>query len=311
MGQVHRLLEEHGKAGAIERDAAPRDVIEAAARYMTEEDNALAFAYSGWAQCALPHRRLAPGQFWEVASDRMRLVVEPGLRPSGSDGCGPMEQTSVPFGAYARLILLYLQTEALRTGCPEVELGRSWREWMARIGVPWGGTSGRGVREQAELLSRCRLTFHLQGQGRAGLLNQSIVDRALFLDVPETGRQSRLSLETAQLSDAFFQQLTKHPIPLEEGAIKALSNNSAALDCYVWLAYRLHSLSAPRLVTWAALKAQHGTGFKELYHFKSKFPAVLSLATAVYPAANVEVTDVGLLLKPSRPPVAPRLLAVR
>lgn len=311
MARVHRLLEEHGKQGAIERAEAQRDVIEVAARYMSEEDNALAFAYSGWAQCALPHRRLAPGRFWEVASDRMRLVVEPGLRPSGRDGCGPMEHTSVPFGAYARLILLYLQTEALRTGSPEVELGRSWRDWMGRIGVPWGGMSGRGVREQAELLSRCRLTFHLQGQGRAGLVNQAIVDRALFLDTPDGGRQGRLTLETARLSDAFFQQLKKHPIPLEEGAIKALSNNSAALDCYVWLAYRLHSLTSPRLVTWSALKAQHGQAYAKLYHFKAKFPAVLALATAVYPAAEVDVTDAGLLLKPSRPPVAPRLVAVR
>lgn len=120
MGRVHQLIEARGKAGAIGSGAANRDIIEAAARYMSDEDNALAFAYSGWAQCALPHRRIAAGEVWEVASDRMRLVVEPGRRPSGRDGSGPLELTSVPFGAYARLILLYLQTEALRTNSPEV-----------------------------------------------------------------------------------------------------------------------------------------------------------------------------------------------
>ncbi|MGY4800699.1 replication protein RepA [Roseomonas sp. KE0001] len=311
MGKVHRLLKEHGRQGAIDMDAAPRDVIETAAKYLSDEDNALAFAYSGWAQCALPHRRVAPGEVWEVASERMRLVVEPGRRPSGIDGSGPLEHVGVPFGSYARLILLYLQTEALKTKSPEVELGRSWRDWMTRIGVPWGGKSGRGVREQAELLSRCRLTFHLVGQGQAGLVNQQIVDRALFLDTPDNDRQGRLTLETARLSAPFYEQLQRHPIPLEEGAIKALSNNSAALDCYVWLAYRLHSLERPRLVTWAALKAQHGQGFSKLYHFKAKFPAVLSMATAVYPDAEVEVTEEGLILKPSRPPVAPRLVPVR
>jgi hypothetical protein len=141
-------------------------------------------------------------------------------------------------------------------------------------------------------------------------VNQSIVDRALFLDEGED-RQGRLSLETARLSAPFYEQLQRHPIPLEEGAIKALSNNSAALDCYVWLAYRLHSLERPRLVTWAALKAQHGQGFAKLYHFKSKFPAILSMATAVYPDADVEVTEEGLILKPSRPPVKPRLASAR
>ena len=128
------------------------------------------------------------------------------------------------------------------------------------------------------------------------------------LGIPVEGR---LSLETAKLSEGLFDALKKHPIPLEEAAIKALANNSAALDCYIWLAYRLHSLTAPRLVTWQALKAQHGSGFKELYHFKSKFPGVLQLALAVYPGANVEITDAGVIIKPSRPPVAPRLVAIR
>jgi hypothetical protein len=74
---------------------------------------------------------------------------------------------------------LYLQTQALRTNSRDVELGGSWRAWMSRIGVPWGGSSGKAVREQAELISRCRLTFHFQGpSGRSGLVNQSVVDGA-------------------------------------------------------------------------------------------------------------------------------------
>ena len=311
MGQIHQLLEAKGKQATVESGVAPRDVVEAAALYMSDEDNALAFAYSGWAQCALPHRRILAGEIWEVASDHIRLVVEPGRRPTGPQGEGPMESIGVPFGAYARLILLYLQTEALRTGTREVELGRSWREWMARIGVPWGGSSGKAVREQAELLSRCRLTFHMHGNGRAALVNQSIVDRALFLEASDGSRQTRLSLETAKLSEGFFEQLRRHPVPLEESAISSLSNNSAALDCYIWLAYRLRSLTQPRLVTWKALKAQHGQGFKQLYHFKNKFPAVLALATAVYPDAKVEVIEEGVILKPSRPPIAPRGIVAR
>ena len=64
-------------------------------------------------------------------------------------------------------------------------------------------------------------------------------------------------------------------------------------------------------MTWAALKAQFGSGFSKLYHFKNKFPATLALAMAVYPDARVEVEDAGVLLKPSRPPVSPRLIAAR
>jgi hypothetical protein len=310
LGEIHNLLEMRGKMGAIASRVAPRDVIEVAARYMSEEDTALAFAFSGWAQCALPHKRLPPGEAWEMHSDRVRLVVEPGRRPGAENG--PLEWVSVPFGSHSRLILLYLQQEAIRTDSPEVELGSGYRNWLGKMGVAWGGNSGRSVREQAELISRCRLTFHLHGEsGRQALVNQSIVERALLFESGGDDRQGRLGLEAACLSRGFFEQLKRHPVPLEEAAIRALANNSPALDCYVWLAYRLHSLAEPKLVTWKALKAQHGVSYNKLAHFKARFPHVLALATAVYPAAKIEVADEGVILKPSRPAVAPRLIAMR
>jgi hypothetical protein len=70
------------------------------------------------------------------------------------------------------------------------------------------------VKDQAERIKRCRLTFHIQGTKAAGLINQTIVDRALFIE-EGGGNQGRLSLETAKLSEAFFEQLKKHPVPLE------------------------------------------------------------------------------------------------
>lgn len=308
MGTVHQLIEQKGKVGAI-ATGLDRDVIEAAARYMADEESGLGFIYSGWAQCALPHRRLADDQPWQIASERVRLVVQPGLRPVGEDGV--LESVGVPFGAHARLILLFLQTEALRTGSREVELGASLRQWMARVGIQPGGSAFRSVREQAERISRCRLTFHIQGGGRtSALVNQSVVDRALFIDEGD-GAQGRLSLEVAKLSEGYFEQLRKHPVPLEEAAIKALANNSAAMDAYIWLAYRLHVLTGEKMVTWKALKAQFGTSYKELYHFKSKWPKALQLALAVYRDAKVEIGDEGVTLHPSRPPVAPRLLTAR
>ena len=57
MGTVHDLLEAR-KQGALEA-GLDRSVVEAAAQNMGDEDGALNFVYSGWAQCALPQRRLA------------------------------------------------------------------------------------------------------------------------------------------------------------------------------------------------------------------------------------------------------------
>jgi hypothetical protein len=299
MGTMHQLLEERGKQGALLLGADRREV-EAASAYLTDQDAAIGFLYSGWCQAALPHRKLPDHEGWQIQSERTTLIVEPGMRPGAA---GKPEPIGVPYGSRARLILIYLQSEAIRNKSREVELGTSLRKWLVRLGIPQGGTSMAAVREQAERIGSCRLTFRVQSGNSVGLVNQSIVDSALFLDDQSEG-QGSLFMEKAKLSEGFFAQLQQHPVPLEEAAIRAVSNNSQALDIYAWLAYRLHSLPAPRPITWRALRPQFGKGFGRLDNFRARFLANLKRALAVYPAAHVEVTEAGLVLHPSQPPVA-------
>jgi hypothetical protein len=87
-------------------------------------------------------------------------------------------------------------------------------------------------------------------------------------------------------------------------AVRQLANNSMALDVYCWLAYRLHALTGPTLVSWRALYAQFGQGYSRIDNFRRKFRAILTLALAVYPDAQVDEDERGLLLNPSKPPVA-------
>ena len=301
MGAIHELILLEGKQDALKADVR-REVVEAAAAYLSDENSGTGFLYTGWCQTALPHKKLLDDQDWQVTADNVTLIVEAGARPGPASAPIPIP-VGVPYGARARLILLYLQSEALRTGSQNVELGRSMRSWLTRVGVPVGGKSVAMIRDQAERISRCRLTFHFAHGGDVALLNQNIVDAALF-KTDEDGR-GRFA-QTARLSDGFFQQLKKHPVPLQELAIRAISNNSQALDVYAWLAYRLHALTRPTPITWAALKGQFGLGVGRMDHFRALFLASLQLALAVYPAARVDVGDTGITLRPSPPPVPPK-----
>ena len=310
MGAVHDLLETRGKQAVLNL-GLDRKTVEAAASYLADEDSGVGYLFSGWTQAALPHKKLAEDQIWEIRSERVTLLVEPGRKPNPIDGLPPIA-IGVPYGSRARLIMLYLQTEALKNSSREVELGKSLRAWFSRMGIPPGGKSIKDVREQAERISRCRLTFHLvtSGGSSSGLVNQNIVDTAMFIDTKDP-IQGSLFLETVRLSETFFEQLKRHPVPIEEAAIRSISNNSMALDIYCWLSYRLHALTTPRSVTWTALKAQFGTGFVKLAQFKYKFQPNLQLALAVYKDAKVEVDERGVILYPSKPPVAPRLASGR
>src|SRR5690349_9274013 len=116
VGAVHQLIMDHGKQGALQF-YYDRTIIEAAAGYLGSEDNDIGYLFSGWAQAALPHRRLPDDEAWQITTDRVTLIVQPGLKPNPQ---GQPISVGVPYGSRARLILLYLQTEAVRTNSREV-----------------------------------------------------------------------------------------------------------------------------------------------------------------------------------------------
>ena len=304
MAEVHDLLKRHG-AETTRRLDIDRRVVDAAAGYLSSEDGEIGFIYSGWAQAALPHRRLADDAPWQIQSDRVSLIVQPGLKAVPG---GPPKAIGVPYGSRARLILLFLQSEALRTNSRQIELGRTFHAWLRRLEIPVGGKSMKDVRDQAERISRCRMSFEVTSGAGSGLLNQSLVETAMFVRSEDS--QDSLFVETATLGQTFFDQLKKHATPIEEAAIRQLANNSMALDVYVWLAWRLHILKDDRPISWRALHEQFGRGIKRLDHFRQQFKDTLHLALAVYPDAKVDVTAAGVILKPSRPPVTARLVAV-
>src|SRR5664279_657216 len=293
MAEVHRLLAEHGREKTLALDI-DRRVVEAAAGYLGSEESEVGYLYSGWAQSALPHKRLPDDASWQIHTEYVSLVVQPGLRPSLTGDAIPV---GVPFGSRARLIFLYLQSAALKTQSREIELGKSLHAWLKRLEISIGGKSMASVRDQADRISRCRMTFQIKHGNKVGLVNQNILDTAMFVD--DDTAQGQLFVETAKLSEMFFEQLTKHPVPIEEAAVKQIANNSMAIDVYCFLAYRLHSLTAPKLVTWKALYAQFGRGIAHIDQFRWYFKQTLELALAVYPDASVDVDSRGVTLNPS------------
>jgi hypothetical protein len=306
VGTLHRLVLDLGKEEALRRvDPAERHLVRIAADVLANEVDGVGVTYSGFCQAALPHKRLALDEVWVRRNEQVTLMVEPGrlLRP----GAAEPQLTGVPYGSRARLILLYLQTRALRSGSREIELGRSMREWLQRMGIPHGGKSYAEVRDQAARLSTCKLTFYYAAaKGRTGFSNERIVDDGLIMLDDEAGdtRQGSLFIEKVRLSESFYAALRRHPVPIWEPALQHIQNNSMALDLYVWLAYRLHILHRPTPVRWGALHGQFGGGFKAVRHFRPTFLANLRLALATYPGAQVEEADDGVVLHPSRPPVA-------
>jgi hypothetical protein len=306
MGEVHRLILQHGVDGARLRAAtkAERQAIDAAAFIMAEEESRLGITHAGFAMTSLPHKRIDDG-FWKREGNRTTLLVE-----SGRDRQGAL--IGVPYGSIARLILLYLQTEAVRTNSPEVELGRSMKSWMGRMSLSAGGKTYQLVTEQARRISACRLTFFAdRGNGAEARHNGAFVQDAISLTgVVGDENQASLWQDRVRLDAGFWRSLREHPVPVREEAIKAIGTRSLAIDVYVWLAYRLHALTRETPVTWTAIHAQFGAGFRQVRQIKPTFAEALQMALAVYPEARVDLEKEGIVLHPS-PPAVPKAEARR
>ncbi len=183
------------------------------------------------------------------------------------------------------------------------------RDWLGRMGLSWGGETGKALKEQATRIAACSLRFFWEGEdGASGFEKGAFVRSGLSFGSTLGGdeRQGALSLDRVLLDETFYAALRRHPVPLNEAALRALADRSFSLDLYIWLAYRLHTLKGPTPVRWAALREQFGPNHERMFNFKRDFLKAIGPAVAAYPEAGLAVENEGLVLHPSRPPVAPR-----
>jgi hypothetical protein len=298
MGQVHQLILSKGieEAKAQTADKLERQCVETAFAVMSDEQQRIGIMHAGFAMTALPHKAINE-TIWVRQGNNIKLRLESGVDVDD-------KIVGLPFGVIARIILLYLQTEAVRTQSREIELGRSMNHWLTTMGIDNGGKTYRLVREQSRRLSLCRLTFYRVTDESTIITTGSFV-RDTILPSRDTD-QLQFWREAVRLDEGFFQSLIDHPLPVREAAIREIGHRSMALDIYVWLAYRLHQLSKPTAITWKALHDQFGGGYQHVRQFKAKFKEPLALALAAYPEAILEAGDAGLKLFPSAPPVSER-----
>ena len=233
---IHRLVLLHGRE--VARSMVPREkqpLVDIAAEVLADESQTIGISYTGFYLTSLPHKRLADDQAWEKKGHRVSLLVEPGrLKVRGKTTL-----YGVPYGARARMILLYLQTQAVRTTSREIELGRSMRAWLERMGITYGGETAKALREQATRISACSLKFFWEDEAKGGdgwsagrIVNSGL---SFHTDTSAEG-QENLWDDRIQIDDTFYQAsmqrelLTLMRSVFGESMLRAVIKDSAEID---------------------------------------------------------------------------------
>lgn len=268
------------------------------------------FHHTVFCQTGLPYRD--PGdevRVWSRKNGQVGLRIEAGS--AWNPDINDFVQLGLPFGAKPRLLLAYLNAEAMRTGEPEIEVEGSLTAFVRRLKLDPMGRNIRIIKEQLSRLAASSIRLGMS-RGREAVTIKSEIVSAFSLWWPKEDGQRLIWPTSIRLSDTYFKSLTRHAVPLHDRALMALSGSSMALDIYCWLAQRLHRIEwgEPAFVPWAALKEQFGWNYDRMDKFKAVFRQTLKVAHSQYRAADIELDDKGMTLRHSPPPVKGRTILV-
>jgi hypothetical protein len=265
----------------------------------------IAYQHTVFCQTCLPYKHVEQ-RTWERRQGAVFLRVEAGAvrKPGGREYL----EVGLPYGSRPRLILAHLNRQAILYGSPRIDVEGSLTGFIRRV-TPSNAPNARDIARFKDQLTRfaaanIRMSADLT-DNRSYQVNTHII-RAMELWLQKDDRQRCLWPAFVELSREYFESLAKHAVPLDERAIAALSNSPMALDVYAWLAQRLCRVRSPKgqFIAWPLLQDQFGQGYGRLRDFRRAFSEVLTLVCEQYRRARVDVSERGLTLHESHPPVA-------
>ncbi len=283
-------------------------ILDASVEIEQEDPLEIVYQHSLFCQVALPRSR-PEGRTFERSYRNGSVKLQAGELWNGHQW---LEQP-LPAGPKPRLALMHINSQAVKTHSPYVDIGHSCAEFLRRLGLnDHGGSTYRLFKREMQALAACRMTMGYTEGGRIITLNtQPVEEFSAWLAVNENERA--LWPAHLELSRRYLDSLLEHAVPLDARACGALAHSALALDIYSFFARRLHSLQKPVKVTWHQFHAQFGqeyTGQDAVKNFKKKLVPAVRASLALYLDAKVEEVKGGLLLKPSMPPVHARSVAV-
>ena len=222
-------------------------------------------------------------------------------------------ETKLPYGNFPRLILAWVSTEAVRTQSRELILGPSLTKFMKTLGVysSGGGNVHTKLRNQMKRLFGCTVSMIYKDEYGEQFVSSLIAERGEFWWNERKPDQSSLWDSKIYLGEAFFNEIIRHPVPLDMNTLTALKRSSLGLDLYLWLVYRTFPLRAPLRLTWRQVYRQFGvhpskaSDKRTVQNFRSEVLRELQKIKLSWPELNYSTAPGVLILLPSTPTIAP------
>ena len=219
----------------------------------------------------------------------------------------------LPYGNFPRLLLAWVSTEAVRTQSRVLVLEDSLSDFMRALGVysAGGGNASIKLRNQMRRLFNAHVQLVYEDEHGEASVSSSVTDSTeLWWNVRKPGERS-LWDSKIELSEKFFQEIIRHPVPLDMNILKSLKRSTLGLDLYLWTAYRTFALRAPLRLSWRQVYRQFGahpdksSDNNTVQAFRYKVLRELKKIKLAWPGLNYTTGRGVLILHPSTPAIPP------
>jgi len=300
------VAEPAAEAEPVNISGSTRKLIDTRLTIMDESPGSddMTFMHSIMCQIGLPRSKVNDLEFERVCG-AAGLYIRAGKLWDGKQ----FVQQMVPYGPMPRLIMAFMNTQALRNKTPEIEVGQSASDMLRKLGTEaTGGKNGSLTmfRNQTKALAACSMTIGFAQNDRAYTYDGKPIRQFEAWITQEEG-QPALWPGVITLSDEYYKTLREHAVPLDLRALMGLKGSALAMDIYTWLAERLHRIGPrPVILHWKSLREQFGQEFNGKdadKDFKKKFLPAFKKVLAVYPEAKAKQVTGGMMLMASPPPI--------
>ena len=142
-------------------------------------------------------------------------------------------------------------------------------------------------------------------------VNSLIADRTAFWWNERKPDEPVLWDSKIYLGEAFFNEIIRHPVPLNMNTLTALKRSPLGLDLYLWLVYRTFPLRAPQRLSWQQIYRQFGVDPAKandnltVQNFRRDCLRDLIKIKTAWPELNYSTAPGLLILLPSAPAITP------
>ncbi|MBV9470576.1 MAG: hypothetical protein JOZ57_15155, partial [Abitibacteriaceae bacterium] len=178
-------------------------------------------------QCSMPHRDPGKTEAWVRRNGNFTLMIEPGFDPKTKRSLG------VPFGENAKLLAIWLETEAIKQGkC--IKFGRSFNDFLRACGCnpdTGGGkrSAAKSMKNQMQRFFNARFSFEFSEvyaeQKLETRFNMNVARKVQYWwDLKSPDQGSFFDSEIV-LDEEFYKAITANPISIDLREVIALKNS--------------------------------------------------------------------------------------